>query len=239
MSPLLNYLYNLMYKDPNALSGVEKRMAGLDKMAIHNQYDVQYNQLKQMLSQRGMKLSDLNFVQMSKLAQTKTTSQVNAYLDQLAKEMKTKGSDKDGLKNLVEKGKEAQARRAEGKTARDVQRENAQNLKEAMGEHKASQADKSQELFNRKEAMNQIISKIDIRNLNEQTDMVMKLNPEYLGELKLMINMKDDRLAARFETTSKEVQQLISESMDELTALFKRKGLKFADARVSLVDALS
>ena len=239
MSPLLNYLYNLMYKDPNALTNVERRMAGMDKMAAFGQYDVQYSQLKKMLSQRGMKLSDLNFVQMSKLAKTKNSAQVGAYLDQLSKEMKTKGSDKKGLKNLVEKGKEAQARRAEGKTAEQLRQESNQNLRQAMGTDKSARTDKSQELFNRKEALDQIISKIDIRNLNEQTNMVMKLNPEFLGGLKLMISKKDDKLQARFETTSKQVRELIEESVDELTAMFKRKGLKIADAKVKLVDSVS
>lgn len=234
-SPLLNYIYNLMYKDPSALSNSERRMAGLDRNIIYQQQDIQYNQLKQMMSQRGMKLSDLSFVQMSKLAQTKNAAQVNAYLDQLSKELKTKGPVEKDERTLVERGKEAMAKREAGET----ETSSAEDMKKAMEGKPAKEADQAEKLFNRRQVMDDIIRKIDLRNLKDQTQMVMKLNPEYLGDLKLMISMKDDKMQASFETTSKEVRDLISDSVDELAGLFTRKGLKIGATKVKLVESIS
>lgn len=237
MSPMLNYIYNLMYKDPNALSKLEKSSAGLDKNAVFKQYDVEYKALKQMLAKRGMKLSDLSYKQMSKLAQTKTKSSVESYLNELAKETKTKKPEKTEKKTLVEKGKENQARRAKGE---DIPKPNvtAKSLKDALRTHESQLSDQARSLLNRKEVMDQIVKKIDIRALQNAKQMTMKLNPEYLGELKLMLKVEKDKMTAEFETTSREVKEIIDGSVKELVEVFDGKGMKLAGAKVKLVDKI-
>jgi flagellar hook-length control protein FliK len=190
-----------------------------------------------MLTQRGMKLGDLSFVQMSKLAQMNTKSSVTAFLDQLSKERKMHGVEEKEETTLVERGKENMARRMEGSQELTGQASPAADLKEAM-EGRPVPSDRAKELAERKEVVDQIVRHVEIRNLNSRDELVMRLNPEYLGELKLKISKEGGKMSALFETTSQEVRAIIEESADELTSMFGSKGLTLTGAKVKLVGSI-
>jgi flagellar hook-length control protein FliK len=236
MSPMLNYIYNLMYKDPKAMTMVEKKSAGLDKHELFKLYDVEYGDFKNMLTKRGLTLADLTFDQMSKLARIKTDSGVEAFLSQIAKAKKETQVTEVEKKTLVEQGMEAAAKqKVDG--AKPVDAPPMQNLREALGTERSG-AQSAETAQKRQEVMDQIIKNIDIRNFRDKSEMVIKLNPEYLGELKMLITKDDNRMTAHFETTSRDVREIISGSLDEFTEMFKKKGMKISSARVSLVDEI-
>lgn len=235
MSPLLNYLYNLMYKNPDALSLVEKHAVGLDK-EILSRFDVEFKEFNRMLSERGMKLSDLTFDQMAKLAQRATKSQVSAYLDSISQEVKERAQSGEVKKTLAEVGKEKMAERASSDTNTVTLRQAEADLKFLHTEKMQAQEQARQE--RNREVMDQLISHLNIRTLNDKTELVMKLNPEFLGDLKLKLSYDEDKLNVQFETTSKEVREIIEESQEELSKLFAGKGLKLAGTKVTLVDEI-
>lgn len=238
MSPMLNYLYNLMYKNPDALSLLEKSAVGLDKhQELYQRHDVEFKQFNKMLAERGLKLSDLTFNQMAKLAQRNTKSQVSAFLDRIVAEKKAGKQEQTKKKTLVEKGKENMARRIKESELPRPQVQMA-DLKEAIRSGEAEQKAEAQRAEKRQEVINQVIKNIDVRNLENKTELVMKLNPEYLGELKMNLTYEDGRMTAQFETTSREVRELLREGIEELTTQLKQKGLKLDRSRVALVDKI-
>lgn len=240
MSPMLNQIYNLMYKNPDALSMIEKKAAGLDVKEFMDKYDVEFKELKNMLSKKGLKLSDLNFKQIAKLAQQKTKSGIDAYLDKVAMDFKTGKEKKAEKKSLVEIGKKNMEKRAKGEidtrqqpamvTGDVAQALKNQEANKAEKGERAERAEKSQKI------LDQIIKQVDIRNLNNKTELVLKLNPEYMGDLKMKIDFEEGNMNARFETTSKEVKELLNESMEDLAGAFRSKGLKLKKTTAVLVD---
>jgi flagellar hook-length control protein FliK len=77
---------------------------------------------------------------------------------------------------------------------------------------------------------------MDVRNFGDKTELQLRLNPEYLGELKMNIVHEDGKMVAKFETTSREVRELLEESFSELNEEFGKKGLKLTGSSVKLVE---
>jgi flagellar hook-length control protein FliK len=235
MNPALNYLYNLMYKNPDALSLVEKQSAGLEK---NPEFGVGLKEFNGLLKDRGMKLSDLSFNQIAKLAQCNTKSQITAFLDTLKKAEWTSAEDEKMKTSALESGKE---KAAEEKTS-----EMASTPKPLFGEesmvNQNKQAEQQQEMqksaqqIKREEVIDQIVKQMDVRNFGDKTELQLRLNPEYLGELKMNIVHEDGKMVAKFETTSREVRELLEESFSELNEEFGKKGLKLTGSSVKLVE---
>lgn len=56
-------------------------------------------------------------------------------------------------------------------------------------------------------------------------EMTLKLTPGHLGEIKIRLKSDGNRLGVRFETSSKEANELLSSGLKELTSAMKAKGL--------------
>lgn len=91
----------------------------------------------------------------------------------------------------------------------------------------------------REEVIQQIIQHVELRNLGSKTELALKLNPEYLGEMKLRLLFEDDKVTAHFDTVSPLVREAILESQDELTDALKKKGVKVGKVNVALVDKVA
>lgn len=237
MNPTLNYLYNLMYKNPDALSMTEKQMFQLEQ---HSEYGVGMKEFNSLLKQKGLKLSMLSFNQIAKLARCKTRSQVTAFLDQMV-DAKRKGELKERTeKTLVDIGKEKIAERqaVERGEAPKGRMENAAETARTQKEQQAQNAEKTQRQVKREEVIDQVIKQLEINNVGRMTELQLKLNPEYLGELKMKLTFEDGHMTAHFETTSQEVREMLKESVDDLTSQFGKKGLKVDKTDVKLVDTI-
>jgi len=99
----LNFIYNLVYKNPDTLSLSEKQALQIEQNPDHT---VGAGEFKKMLQQKGLKMTDLNLHDFAHLMKTKNHSQMRAYLDKLS-DMKQKGLlDQTEETKEVEKGKE-------------------------------------------------------------------------------------------------------------------------------------
>lgn len=98
---------------------------------------------------------------------------------------------------------------------------------------KTSQADRNQE---RKSVIDQILQKIEVRNFQNRTELNLKLNPEYLGELKIKLVHTDEGVRADFETSSKQTRALLRESEEELRTVAGAKGIRLGTMRFTLVE---
>ncbi|MCD4782496.1 MAG: flagellar hook-length control protein FliK [Candidatus Eremiobacteraeota bacterium] len=237
MNPTLNYLYNLMYKNPDALSLAEKNSLGLEK---NPELNAGFNELKKLLMDRGLKVSNLTFNQMAKLTRCETRSQITAFLDKLADE-KQKGFNREKDQSIqVEKGKEKVATKQgiQRGDSLDKQLNTMTKLTHVMKDDQTAEAEKSTRQLKREEVINQIIDHLEVKNLGKKTELTMKLNPEYLGNLKMKITYEEGRMVTRFETTSRDVRKLLKDGMRELLKEFGRKGLKVDRTDVKLVESI-
>jgi len=237
MNPTLNYLYDLMYKNPDALSLAEKNFLGLEQKPELN---AGFNELKKLLKSRGLKLSELTFNQMAKLAKCETRSQITAFLDKLAEEKQKSFNRQKDESVQVDKGKEKVATRQaiqRGDTL-DKQLNTMARLTHVMQKDQTEEAEKSARQVKREEVINQIIEHLEVKNIGKKTELTMRLNPEYLGELKMNITYEEGRMVTRFETTSREVKELLKDGMAELKKEFGKKGLKVDRTDVKLVESI-
>lgn len=205
ITSFLNYLYQLVVKNPDALSLAEKQMIGYKDEA---DMKVGTMKLRDMLSARGLSLNDLNSKEVEKLMKLHDENRLAVYLDNLARE---------------KKGVKTAAPSAEAKTDEKVN----------LGFEKVKAANE----FKREEIIKQIIDQILIRNVGRRDkEIVIKMNPEYLGQLKVSLDIKDDKVTAKFETNSKEVRDIINASREELSAALKTQNLKLSSLSAELVE---
>lgn len=237
MNPTLNYLYNLMYKNPDALSFAEKNALGLEK---NPELNAGFNELKKLLMDKGLKLSNLTLNHIAKLAKCETRSQVTAFLDKLADEKQNSFNQDKDQSIQVEKGKEKVATKQaiQRGDSLDKQLNTMAKLTHVMKDDQTAEAEKSSRQIKREEVINQIIDHLEVKNIGKKTELTMKLNPEYLGELKMKITYEDGRMVTKFETTSREVRKLLKDSMRELLNEFGKKGLKVDRTDVKLVESI-
>lgn len=235
MNPMLNYVYNLMYKNPDTLSMAEKQLLKLDQ---HPEHGVGYKEFNKLLGERGIKLSSLSFNNIAKLAQCETRSQITAFLDRLVEAQRKGEMEEPFSKTLVEKGKEKMAERAAIDRGEIISSpyDNLAAFSQAVKTEQSQEAEKSAQQEKREEVIDQIIKHLEIQNFGTKTELQMRLNPEYLGELKMLITYDEGKMTAKFETTSKEVRELLKEGMSDLTDGFNKKGLKIDHTDVKLVD---
>jgi flagellar hook-length control protein FliK len=98
---------------------------------------------------------------------------------------------------------------------------------------KTSQADRNRD---RQSVIDQILQQIEVRNFNNRTELNLKLNPEYLGELKVKMIHTDDGVRAEFETSSKKTRELLRDAEDDLRTQATAKGVRLGAMRFTLVD---
>jgi hypothetical protein len=88
----------------------------------------------------------------------------------------------------------------------------------------------------REEVIRQIIQHVELRNIGNKTELTLKLNPEYLGDMKLKLTKDGDRITAEFQTVSPIVREAIEESREELMSALNDYGIKLSKVKVDLVE---
>jgi flagellar hook-length control protein FliK len=108
--------------------------------------------------------------------------------------------------------------------------------KEAKFTEEIRQASATERNQERQSVIDQIMQQIEVRNFANRTELHMRLNPEYLGELKVKLVHTDDGIRADFQTSSRQTRALLREAEDELKTQAADKGVRLRSMRVTLVE---
>lgn len=115
----------------------------------------------------------------------------------------------------------------------ESQADNEPDIKKALAESQEAERN-----VKREEVIKQIIQQVEMRNLGNRTELALKLNPEFLGEMKLRLLFGDNQVTAEFNTVSPAVRQAIEESREELISALQKKGVKVGRVNVKLVEEI-
>jgi hypothetical protein len=91
----------------------------------------------------------------------------------------------------------------------------------------------------REEVIRQIIQHVELRNIGNRTELSLKLNPEYLGEMRIKLIKDGENITAQFQTVSPVVREAIEESQEELMSTLNEYGVKLNKVKVDLVDEVA
>ncbi|MFH0801054.1 MAG: flagellar hook-length control protein FliK [bacterium] len=214
---LHNFLYNMLWMDKDAMSLAQKQSLHLGDPLLG---DIGLTQLQKMLAQRGLKLQELTSEQITQLMHKNDKWQLAAYLDDMVKDRGRKDRA-DGGQMVARPEADPSQKTPEMKnlSAQTNDRGGADNTRE--------------------EVMQQVIQHLEILKLQDATQVIMKLNPAFLGELGLKMEVEGSRVTARFETTSKQTREFLEESLKELEKAFSDKGLRVGRVLVNLVEKIA
>jgi len=199
LSPLLKYIYSVVYKNPDILSNSERSALGLDKQKSGQ---VGLKELQKFLADRGIKFTDLDSDKLRNLVQRNDRGTVVAYLDDLIRERLYSGA-KDSSGRVKEKS--GAGLFGDVKTPKDLKN---------------------------KEVIDRIISHIKLQNLAKSTEVVIRLNPEYLGELKIKINVEGKKTNVEFTAKNEETKAIINDGIIDLKKALSAKGLDIEEIKV-------
>lgn len=101
---------------------------------------------------------------------------------------------------------------------------------------KTGELNKNQE---RQAVIDQVLKHIEVRNFQNKTELHLRLNPEYLGELKVKLLHTDEGVSAQFITDSRTTREVLEENENELRTEAGKKGVRLGKMKVQLVDNLT
>jgi flagellar hook-length control protein FliK len=103
-----------------------------------------------------------------------------------------------------------------------------------------NKADQVKAYEQRQNVLDQIIKHVEVRNFQNQTELNLRLNPEYLGEMNInLVHTKDGGVTTHIKTSSRVTRQLLQDCKDELSAQAESKGIRLGKINISLVDQVS
>lgn len=248
VSSMANYLYNVVLQNPDAMAMSEKQALHLGEFSKEA---VGLKDLQKMLAQRGLNLSNLSFTQIAQLTQRNNRSQITSFLDHLTTEMRPKPdaatlaeagqvqqkADRGKAAHEDEGRKDAQAHEVQAQAKPTTQPELQVPVAQAPVPSQAAQEALEARREERENVIQQIIKKMEIRSVGDRTELTLKLNPEYLGDLRVQLTTQNGRMEARFETSSKEVRKYIEEGMAVLRQGFSSQGLSLDRITAHVVES--
>lgn len=228
-----DYVKNMQSKDPATLSMVEKGAFRVGEFSPQQKMaGSPASGLAQMLASQGIDVSGFSPQQIKGLMSRMDTKDLGKMLSQVKTEPSpgsTLAQDEKHLKDL--KDKMAQA------AQNTPVEQQAFNLEQLVGAGVSKESGEAARAEQRRQVMDQILAQIDVRNVANQTEMNLRLNPEYLGEVKITLVHDDEGgVKALFKTTSKATREVLDENGDELVAQAKGKGVRIGSMAVELVD---
>lgn len=154
----------------------------------------------------------------------------------------TKASEATGIAKGEEAkaGKESKAKSPTFGVNANVSAQNTeQTEKSTVKELSKTEKADAERNVKREEVIKQIINHVELKNFAGKSELTIKMNPEFLGAMKMRLIFEGDKVSAEFNTTSKAVREAISESAEELSQAFNEKGIKVGHIGVKLVDKVS
>lgn len=229
--PKLNeFLQNSASKDPATLSMAERQLFQVGEFSA--QQGKSLGGMAQMLAGHGIDMSSFSPQQVMSMLSRMDVKELGKVMSQLqASGFKV---DEDSLKALKEQFDLQQNPGSDKTPPKDF------NLQEFMSAGTPKDAGEAARQEQRRMVMDQILSNIEVRNVANQTEMNLRLNPEYLGEVKITLFHDDEGgVRAKFQTTSKLTSEVLSESKDDLMSQARGKGVRIGTMDVEFVEELS
>jgi flagellar hook-length control protein FliK len=222
LSPMQNFLFNLVLKNPDALSLSEKSALGLDKTS----QNVILKDINKLLAERGLSMSELTSDHILELNSKASVTEARAFLDELARQ-KREGTLEQRAKTKLVEDAAAQAPRDEVKST-----------EKPVGAGRAEKQEAAEEAARarRAEVIDQVATHLEIQSLANRTELSMRLNPEYLGELKMKLTFEGGKMGIEAETPSRLVRDLLEEGEEDLRKQLGQKGVTLDTMSVKLVD---
>ncbi len=220
------FLYDMMYRNPDTLSMAEKQAMKLDEAS-------------KALKMPNAQPKENSGVAKEATAQANTSSkEAPSLAGQKFDELLGKTGKKEEGKQLTTEAAQAASGAAKGDKA-----EKADDSVALNSANKAEEAHKTQRLTQtqkRQQVINQIVTHMEIRNFTSRDELTLRLNPEYLGELKIKINRsKDGELSAQFITDSEDTREVLQESRAELREHIEKKGMNLRNIDIEMVDHIA
>lgn len=131
------------------------------------------------------------------------------------------------------KSKADEATREHGKGAPTLEQSAARESKFTDELQKSQGADRQHE---RQNLIDQILAQVEVKNFAARTEISLKLNPEYLGDLRIKLTHADEGVRAEFESSSRDTRELLREGEDDLRAQASAKGVRLGAMRFMVVD---
>lgn len=220
------FLYDMMYRNPDTLSMAEKQAMKLDEAS------------KALKMQNAQPKENAGAAKEAPTQTNVSNKEAAALSGQKFDELLGKTSKKEDGKQLTTEASQAASSAAKGDKA-----EKADDSVALNSTNKAEETHKTQRLTQtqkRQQVINQIVTHMEIRNFTSRDELTLRLNPEYLGELKIKINRgKDGELSAQFITDSEDTREVLQESRAELREHIEKKGMNLRSIDIEMVDHIA
>ncbi|MEQ8168670.1 MAG: flagellar hook-length control protein FliK [Candidatus Eremiobacterota bacterium] len=222
---------------------------------IANQGEVGLKDLQKLMAQRGITFAQLDQQQLGKLSTTHSKTEVNSFLNQLAKKLRyddkndhLTGTELLGDKKEVkgEKVKETGKKEQLGDRKEELEAA-AENMDKKQGVplsqffDQAKLSEFKQGSPMEQQIIKQIMDRMEINTEQAKSEVAMKLNPEYLGEVRLNMTVDKEKgtVSVNFKTGTKTAKKALEGNMESLEAAFSAAGLKLDKFEVSIDDQLA
>ena len=225
-----DYLKNIANKDPATLSMAERQTFRLGEFSA--QANKPMSGVMQMLKGQGIDMSSFSPQQIMSLLSRMDTKELGKMMTQ----MKAMGVniDEETVKQLKEQMNSAQNNNQAKEPAGNF------NIQDFAASGMPKEAGETARAEQRRAVMDQLLTKIQVRNVANQTEMMLKLNPEYLGEVKInLVHDKEGGVKASFQTTSKLTSEILTENKKELMDQALENGVRIGGMDVEFVDELT
>ncbi len=225
-----DYLQNIKSKDPAALSMAERQAFRVGEFASGAKKP--RSGVMQMLQGQGIDMSSFSPQQIMSLLSRFDTKELGKMMSQM-KALGVKVDD-ETIAQLKEQMNNAQNNNNVKEPAGNF------NIQDFAAAGMPKEAGESARAEQRRAVMDQLLTKIQVRNVANQTEMQLRLNPEYLGEVKIsLLHDKEGGVKATFQTTSKLTKEILAENKDELMEKARTNGVRIGDMDVEFVDELT
>ena len=218
-----DYLQNIKSKDPAALSMAERQAFRVGEFASGAKKPM--SGVMQMLQGQGIDMTSFSPQQIMSLLSRFDTKELGKMMSQM-KALGVKVDD-ETVAQLKEQ-------------MNNVKEPSNFNIQDFAAAGMPKEAGETARAEQRRAVMDQLLTKIQVRNVANQTEMQLRLNPEYLGEVKIsLLHDKEGGVKATFQTTSKLTREILAENKDELMEKARSNGVRIGDMDVEFVDELT
>lgn len=111
---------------------------------------------------------------------------------------------------------------------------NASTMESALFQSKAQSA--FQAIPNSEQLFSELVKRIQINLQNDHYRMNLELHPEYLGQIKMKLDLQGESLKARFLVENESVRKLMASKLDELKDSLQKAGITVSDVEIALLQ---
>jgi len=222
-----DFLKNIADKDPATLSMAQRMAHGVGEFAQKSGNPM--TGMAKMLASQGIDMSSFSPQQIMSLLSRMDTKELGKMMSQM-KQLGVK-VDEEALKNLKEQLNSTNQPAAKEQPNFQMEAFLQSGMPKEAGETARAEQ--------RRAVMDQLLTKIQVRNVANQTEMQLRLNPEYLGEVKIQLVHDDEGgVRAKFSTTSKLTKEILAENKSDLIDQARDRGVRIGSMDVEFVDEL-